>query len=433
LRRTLRDVDVVLPEPARQQLLTLAADLVGRMPSNEVPPALRAIARFTPAKRRQLGGVALAGALDSDEGFRERVASAVADVSPALVEALATGGSTAASDPIDVIVVAYLTRPDQWQEIVEKERTRWAAENEGTSDEAELGRLHDELVSLRAAARSESARMKQAIAAAVAEVSEELADARRALRDRTRELRAAERDRDDVIAARDEAIRKLDANTAAQDAELRRLKARIGELERAGESARRDSRSERDLDDARLWLLTESLVQAASGLRRELSLSRPDLVPADAVAAENGATHAEASGHGITSAATLDRVLATPNVHLIVDGYNVTKTGYGDAVLADQRSRLMGQLAGLAARAQVEVTIAFDGAHRPMMQPTTPRGVRVLFSRDEIADDLIRRLVAAEPAGRTVVVATSDQQIVTDVSRSGAWTVPAQVLLALLG
>jgi predicted RNA-binding protein with PIN domain len=57
----------------------------------------------------------------------------------------------------------------------------------------------------------------------------------------------------------------------------------------------------------------------------------------------------------------------------------------------------------------------------------------VIFSApEEIADDVIRRLVAAEPPGRPVLVATSDQQVVADVQRDGAWTVPSVVLLARL-
>ncbi len=60
--------------------------------------------------------------------------------------------------------------------------------------------------------------------------------------------------------------------------------------------------------------------------------------------------------------------------------------------------------------------------------------MRVLFSApDEIADDLIRRLVAAEPPGRPLVVVTSDREVVTDVRRAGAWTVPSAALLARLG
>jgi predicted RNA-binding protein with PIN domain len=60
--------------------------------------------------------------------------------------------------------------------------------------------------------------------------------------------------------------------------------------------------------------------------------------------------------------------------------------------------------------------------------------VRVLFSLpDEIADDLIRRLVDAEPVGRTLIVVTSDRQVALDVARSGAWTVASSVLLARFG
>jgi len=120
-------------------------------------------------------------------------------------------------------------------------------------------------------------------------------------------------------------------------------------------------------------------------------------------------------------------------VHLIVDGYNVTKTGYDELPLAEQRERLIGALAALASRCGAEVTVAFDGKTRPTVQPRVPRGVRVQFSVGEIADDLIRRLVAAEPRGRPVVVVTSDREIVADVHRAGAWTAPSAVLLALLG
>src|SRR5437016_5009638 len=46
--------DGALPEPVRQRVLALAADALGRLPSEEVPAALRAAARFTPAKRARL-------------------------------------------------------------------------------------------------------------------------------------------------------------------------------------------------------------------------------------------------------------------------------------------------------------------------------------------------------------------------------------------
>jgi predicted RNA-binding protein with PIN domain len=122
-----------------------------------------------------------------------------------------------------------------------------------------------------------------------------------------------------------------------------------------------------------------------------------------------------------------------PSVHLIVDGYNVSKTGYPDLPLADQRTRLVGQLAALAARTGVEITVVFDGAGVVTAPTRGSRGVRVLFSDPGVlADDVIRDLVAAEPEGRPVVVATSDRAVVTSVRTCGAYAMPSAVLLARL-
>jgi len=126
-------------------------------------------------------------------------------------------------------------------------------------------------------------------------------------------------------------------------------------------------------------------------------------------------------------------VLALPGAHLIVDGYNVTKTGYPGISLADQRDRLIRSLSGLAARTSAEMTVVFDGAAVAAVPPQG-RKIRVLFSPPGvIADDVIRRLVAAEPAGRPLVVATLDRAVAGDVARSGARTVGSDVLLALIG
>ena len=45
---------------------------------------------------------------------------------------------------------------------------------------------------------------------------------------------------------------------------------------------------------------------------------------------------------------------------------------------------------------------------------------------------VIRALVAAEPQGRPVVVATSDKAVVTSVCAQGAHSVPSRVLLQRL-
>ena len=99
------------------------------------------------------------------------------------------------------------------------------------------------------------------------------------------------------------------------------------------------------------------------------------------------------------------------------------------------RKRLLRAIAPIAARTGAETTVVFD-AHSASVRPTAvpPRGVKVLFSPEGvIADDVIRDLVDAEPAGRVILVATDDAEVVKDVRRAGARTVPLSSLSPLLG
>ncbi|HEV7709620.1 MAG TPA: NYN domain-containing protein, partial [Asanoa sp.] len=124
---------------------------------------------------------------------------------------------------------------------------------------------------------------------------------------------------------------------------------------------------------------------------------------------------------------------ALPRAHLVVDGYNVTKRGYGEMSLEQQRKRLITGLGGIAAQTGDEVTVVFDGAERVHGLPPAPRGVRVLFSRKgETADELIRRLVRAEPSGRPVVVVSSDREVADGVRRHGAYPLGADSLVRRL-
>ncbi|MDQ2710376.1 MAG: NYN domain-containing protein, partial [Actinomycetota bacterium] len=187
----------------------------------------------------------------------------------------------------------------------------------------------------------------------------------------------------------------------------------------------------RRADRVRLELLVETLSGAVDGLRRELSLGAGGPRPADLVA---GASARGEGGSPLVDTAGLDRVLALPGAHLIVDGYNVSKAGYPDLTLFDQRTRLIGRLGVLAARTGAEVTCVFDGAAVQAGPDRRPRGVRVLFSDAGVAaDDVIRSLVAAEPSGRPLVVASSDREVADGVRRYGAHPVPSAVLLERLG
>ena len=199
----------------------------------------------------------------------------------------------------------------------------------------------------------------------------------------------------------------------------------------------RRAKEARAVDDARLWLLLETIGQAAVGLRRELALDPTDRLPADYVAEAHGdqpgAPAAAARALDADDPARLDQLLALPKAHLVVDGYNVTKRGYGEMSLEQQRNRLITGLGGIAAQTGDEVTVVFDGAERVHGLPPAPRGVRVLFSRKgETADELIRRLVRAEPAGRPVVVVSSDREVADGVRRHGAYPLGADSLVRRL-
>jgi predicted RNA-binding protein with PIN domain len=194
--------------------------------------------------------------------------------------------------------------------------------------------------------------------------------------------------------------------------------------------ARESAREAWQGDEVRLALLLETLDGAVGGLRRELGAAGSGPRPADVV---RRVREQMATSGVVADVAALDRLLGLPAVHLIVDGYNVTKTGYPELPLADQRDRLGHQLAALAARTGAEVTLVFDGADVLAVPMAGPRGVRVLFSESGVqADDVIRDLVAAEPEGRQVLVATSDRAVVTSVQRRGAYSVSSAMLLARL-
>jgi len=420
-------VEPVLPEAARVRVLGLAAAALGRMAPEEVPAALRAAARFAPAKRVRLAASALAAVLATDAAFRLRAAE---QLDPAAAGALREGVLPAAADPVELAAAAYLLRTSCWTDVLERTRATLAEAAGHERDrfrDAELQRLRAEVAAAQAGERGHAQRARAAADAARAEAE----TLRRQLREQTGQRRLAERARTAAEEALAEERRRAAAEDSRAQAEIRRLRQRLAEAEDAVEAGRRAARDTRQADEARLWLLLDTVAGAVQGLRRELALTPTEERPADSVAAATAAP--DVVGARGDDPELVDRLLELPHVHLVVDGYNVTKSGYGELPLAAQRSRLIRGLGALAARTRAEVTCVFDGATRPPVMPPGPRGVRVLFSKEgEIADDVIRRLVAAEPAGRPVVVVSSDREVADDVTRAGAYAVASALLLRRL-
>lgn len=487
-----------LPAPLRARLAEIAGTALGGLPPGDVPTPLRRFARFTPAKRARLGGQVLVSRLQQDAAFRAAVVAWWAENRPGELElpepsttrpagdppvlpggpgaptgdtgaaeaagpsgrpaaqraaAAPVDGATSAAeaasvadplpapvDKLDAAAVALLTAdPLAHRRVAEVGQTADLANLRAERDEA-LAKA-DKLTAELERARAELVEERERARALVGEREIEYQQMRRRVSEQGARLRAALDARteleEEVARLRggvDDELARSRAETAAEreraDRERRRADTAAGQVAAARQAAREARRG----DEVRLELLLDTVSGAISGLRRELDVGAGGPRPADLVAGTGDRGTGARVAAPVDGLAALDALLTVPSVHLIVDGYNVSKTGYPDLPLADQRSRLVAQLGALGARTGAEITVVFDGAAVIAAPVRGSRGVRVLFSdAGVIADDVVRDLVAAEPAGRPLLVATSDQEIVRSVRRRGAHTVASAVLLRRLG
>ncbi len=418
-----------LPDAVRTRLAEVAATAVGAMPAVDVPVPLRRLARFTPAKRAKLGAATLLAELTGSAAFRSAVVAWWGEHRPDELHSTADDPLTAAAaalladDPTAPDVVAAAARRG---EVGELRAERDVALSRVDKLTVELERLRGELAEAVALARVAGEDREAEYQQLRRRVSEQGAKLRASLDARTDADHLVESLRHTTDVELATARAETERERGRAEAERRRADAATAEVAAARQAAREARRS----DEVRLALLLDTLGGAVTGLRRELSLGGGGARPADLV----GGAHPAAGSTTVDSRAALDALLTVPSVHLVVDGYNVSKTGYPELPLADQRTRLAAQLAALAARTGVEITVVFDGAGVVAAPTRGSRGVRVLFSAvGVLADDVIRDLVAAEPQGRPVLVATSDRAVVASVRRRGAHAVPSAVLLQRLG
>ena len=263
-----------------------------------------------------------------------------------------------------------------------------------------------------------------------------------ALQRELRRLRSdADRARSEGRRAADEARASLDAAELARsraEDDLRQAldERRSAQAERT--AARAELRAARKLADVRVRLLLDTIVDAASGLRSELALPPLADLPADLVSppTDHAAVRPGSRGRSVDDPALLDELLRQPWAHLVVDGYNVSKAGFGELSLAEQRRRLVDGLAVVAARTGAEVTCCFDGQEGQAQPSGGPLGTPAAsgccsrWGRSPTTSSAgsSRR---SHPGGSLVVV-TSDREVVRDVETAGAWVVPSSTLVTRL-
>lgn len=420
----------------RAVVIDQAARALGHMASAQIPARLRRVARFSPGKRARAGAASLARVLGEDPAFRATVALH-----------LPTDFGRDDEDPVRRAARSYFTdAPSLPDDLLEAERLDEVAvlREEVATLTATVAELGAQL-SARAAADAEDDRRPADSSEDLEAVRMHRDKLRRRLREMGTELRRVRdeaakvraslaQERDEAVADRDRAQQELahwqqQARTAAE---------KVAAARAAVSQTEEDRRRISSAADRRVLLLLDSVAGAVAGLRREWRLASDGDVPADVIAHKLSSDGVTAAGISATARPLnadphlLGQWLRLPEAHLIVDGYNVTKTGYPELSLERQRLRLQRSLASLAAQTGAEITLVFDGTTVAAPQPSV-RGVRVLFSpHGTIADDVIRELAAAEPVGRVVVVVSSDREVADGVRGSGARTASAGALLACL-
>lgn len=422
------------------------------------PAALRPYLGFAKLSAAALS--AIARVVDHDDDFRARVAASVH------ADSVGPGGWL------------WLTRPPGWPDdlaAIEAEdrerRANRAAERQSARDERsasrrlaateaaltraetvgeerrlELDRLQRELDQVRSTGTAAQARLAE-LEAAVADLTEARASAVRNLKEAEARLvrRATE-------------LKALKARVRELEAEARRPETSAVEPPPVGVGEASEARTAgtgpdlglvaRELDRAARG--AASLAEGLAGLAAALGEpgdeppARPSApeplrsVPTAAAPSERRIPVALPGGVLDDSVAAAEYLLRTPDAVLVVDGYNVTMTGWPGLAAADQRRRLVALLADLAARTSTRVELVFDGAAVDAGTITVPaparQCVRVRFSPPGVeADDVVLDLVAQLPASRPVIVASSDNRVREGARRGGANLVYSRQLLDTLG
>lgn len=435
---TAESLDRPLPEGVRRKVVALVSDAFGGLTVGELPAQLRQYARFTPSRRAKFAGNAMAAALESDPVFHaahrraDRPDPAGAGRGPR-VRCAARRRRPRRRGRGRLRAAAHAAG-SSWSPPCGEEVQRAHAERADEETRRELERLREELEHARGQTRADTERLRSELDAARKEAD----SLHRKLRSALSEVKRGEAALRKAGAEADTVRAEAAAQVSAAESETRLLKARLAEAEASVEAGRRAAREGRSVEDMRLRLLLDTVLDAAQGLRRELALPPSSLRPADGVeAVEPGRMSPKdiaARALSETDPALLDQLLALPQAHLIVDGYNVTKTGYPQMPLEKQRLRLLGGLSVLAAQTGAEMTCVFDGAELAVpVLLAPPRGVRVLFSKAGVtADELIRQLARAEPPGRPVVVVSTDREVADGVAKAGARPVASVLLLKRL-
>jgi predicted RNA-binding protein with PIN domain len=337
------------------------------------------------------------GALE-DEGLRALVLDWLKDSPPGISKA-------------DAATLRIVTaREDGWEEALSASASGPAPKRTRVDDGAVLDREKERTRKAKEEARKAREEAGREVATERqrnAELQSKVDELQIAITDLKRSLADTARDRDRAQGELDREVRKAKARAEKAEAKLEEAKAAMRELRQSAAAATPPPKP------VKKKLAAPPTPEEPTRRRR---LSAP-------------------KGRFQDAPETLTEWLSAPNVHLLIDGYNVSKAegGFGDLSLESQRIRLIEEVSKVARKHKIEATIIFDGSHIAPGTSRRSRGpVAVEYSRpDEIADDHLIAKLEGLPK-YPVVVATNDRELQGRAAKIGATIATSNQLLALI-
>ena len=396
---------MALPKEAQAALARSLSAYIRATPARELPGDLRKWRSWRPQTVASRAGE-IVDRLD-DEGLRAKVLEWL-DERPSLAKKDAEALRVATARPSgweQQVMEILAPRKKKATDPTEQLRARLEKEKEKTSA------AKDELRKTKENARAAVQAEKKRAADAAAELRSFRSELGRA-EGRIKELEADVAKMRELIERRERrekrAAEKTDAERARLGEQARTARKEAAELKRGVRAL------QRQLETARRSPRTSPSRKRSAPAEREVFSAPPGLL--------------EDAPETLVAWLQDER-----GPRVLVDGYNVSQLGFPDLSLSDQRDRLLQELARLARKHQVSVTIVFDGSEvspGTRRKPRSPVGVEY-SSPDETADDhLVARLASLPP--EPVIVVTNDRELQERARAERATIATSDQMLALL-